>query len=159
MVATIGFPRESAPGERRTLLTPTVAAVLTSAGFAVLTEPGIGADVYLGDSEIAAAGARFADPDAVWSAGLVLRYKSPDPADLYRLRPGQSIAALFHAEGDPRLLAALTESRVTAYSYELLCEAGRSVGGAARAGGGRAGGAVRCAGVAGPGRRPGSRSS
>ena len=120
----IGFPRESAPSERRTLLTPPVAAALTAAGFEILAEHDIGAGVFVSDDELTSAGVCFTDPEAVWSAGLVLRYKSPDPADLLQLRPGQAIGALFHAEGDPRLLAALTSSGVTAYSYEFLCENG-----------------------------------
>ncbi|WP_216892587.1 NAD(P)-dependent oxidoreductase [Nocardia alni] len=121
---TIGFPRESAPSERRTLLTPQVAAALTAAGFEVLAEPEIGAGVFVSDTELSSAGVHFTDPETVWSAGLVLRYKSPDPADLRRLQPGQAIGALFHAEGDPRLLAALTETGVSAYSYEFLCQNG-----------------------------------
>ncbi|MGW5383973.1 NAD(P)-dependent oxidoreductase [Nocardia sp. NPDC003963] len=120
---TIGFPCESVPGERRTLLTVPVASALTGAGFEVLAEPGIGTGVYLDDDILAAAGVRFTGSETVWSAPLVLRYKSPDPADVLRLRPGQSIAALFHAEGDPQLLAALISSGVTAYSYEFLREA------------------------------------
>jgi carnitine-CoA ligase len=59
----------------------------------------------------------------VWAAPLVLRYKSTHPGELSRLRPGQSIGALFHAEGDPALLSAVTASGVTAYSYEFLHEA------------------------------------
>ncbi|WP_063711395.1 class I SAM-dependent methyltransferase [Nocardia asiatica] len=125
MSNTIGFPRESAPGERRTLLTPAVAAALTAAGYEVLAEAGIGAGVFISDAELAAAGVRFVGQGKVWSAGLVLRYKSPDPADLHQARPGQSIGALFHAEGDPRLLEKLISTGVTAYSYEFLCENGR----------------------------------
>ncbi len=121
---TIGFPRESG-SERRTILTPALARQLTSAGFTVTAEPGIGAGVFTGDDEYAAAGACLTGPDEAWSAPLVLRYKSPDPRDLRRLRPGQHVGALFHAEGDPDLLTALRESGATAWSYELLAEDGR----------------------------------
>lgn len=121
----IGFPRESTPGDRRTLLTPTVAGVLREAGFDVHAEPGIGAGVFLNDAELAAQGVRFVEPEEVWAAPLVLRYKSADPADLTRLRPGQTIGALFHAESDRALLAALAASQVTAYSYEFVGERGQ----------------------------------
>ncbi len=121
----IGFPRESSTGDRRTLLTPPVACVLAEAGFKVLAEPGIGAGVFCDDAELAAQGVRFAAPEEVWAAPLVLRYKSTDPDELSRLRPGQTIGALFHAEGDPALLIALAASGVTAYSYEFLDEDGR----------------------------------
>jgi alanine dehydrogenase len=121
----IGFPRESTPGDRRTLLTPGVAGQLRQAGFDVVTEPGIGSGVFGDDADLAAQGVRFAEPDTVWAAPLILRYKNTDPADLGRLRPGQTIGALFHAEGDPALLAALASSRASAYSYEFVTEDGR----------------------------------
>ncbi|MFE9328766.1 NAD(P)-dependent oxidoreductase [Nocardia sp. NPDC052278] len=118
--SVVGFPRESSSGDRRTLLTPRVASALRAAGFDVLTEHGIGEGVFCNDAEISSTGARFADPDVVWAAPLVLRYKSPDPGELSRLHPGQSIGALFRAEGDPALMTALTAQGVTAYSYEFL---------------------------------------
>lgn len=121
---TIGFPRESG-AERRAILTPALARQLTSAGFTVIAERGIGAGVFTGDDEYAVAGARLASPDVAWSAPLVLRYKSSDPRDLRRLRPGQHVGALFHAEGDPDLLTALRESGATAWSYEFVAEDGR----------------------------------
>jgi alanine dehydrogenase len=80
--------------------------------------------VFQADAELAAQGVRFAEPEQVWAAPLVLRYKSSNPEDLSRLRPGQSIGALFHAEGDPSLLSALAASGVTAYSYEFIAEDG-----------------------------------
>jgi len=123
--AVIGFPCESTPGDRRTLLTPTVARTLTEAGFTVVAEPGIATGVDCPDVVLHASGVRFAGASEVWSAPLVLRYKCTDPDDLARLAPGRSIGALFHAEGDPRLLTALTSTAVTAYSYEFLAEDGR----------------------------------
>ncbi|MGH3549719.1 MAG: NAD(P)-dependent oxidoreductase [Pseudonocardiaceae bacterium] len=123
--AVIGFPRESTPGDRRTLLTPTVARALSEAGFAVTAEPGIATGIGCPDAVLRREGVRFADASKVWSAPLVLRYKCTDPEDLALLTARQSIGALFHAEGDPRLLIALTATGVTAYSYEFLAEGSR----------------------------------
>jgi alanine dehydrogenase len=120
-----GFPRESIPGDRRTLLTPGVACVLREAGFGVLAERGIGAGVFCADADLAAEGVRFAEPEEVWAAPLVLRYKNTSADDLTRLRPDQSIGALFHAEGDRALLSALANCGATAYSYEFVEEDGR----------------------------------
>jgi alanine dehydrogenase len=120
----VGFPAETGT-ERRTILTPAVAQALTETGFTVIAEPGIGSKVFIGDDAYAAAGVRFTHADEAWAAPLVLRYKSPAPADLSRLRCGQHVAALFHAEGDPALLAALKASRVTAWSYEFVIQDGR----------------------------------
>lgn len=121
----IGFPRESTTGDRRTLLTPTVARALADAGFTVIAEQAIAAGVGCPDAVLQGEGVRFADVSGVWSAPLVLRYKCTDPDDLALLTPRQSIGALFHAEGDPRMLTALTAAGVTAYSYEFLAEDGR----------------------------------
>lgn len=123
--AVIGFPRESTPGDRRTLLTPTVARALTEAGFTVIAEQYISAGIGCPDAVLQGEGVRFADACGVWSAPLVLRYKCSDPDDLALLTPRQSIGALFHAEGDPRLLTALAAAGATAYSYEFLAEDGR----------------------------------
>jgi alanine dehydrogenase len=85
---TVGFPR-STPGDRRTLLTPAVAARLTRLGVAVLAEPGVGAGVFCPDGALTAVGARLAGEEEVWSAPLVLRYRAGSTDDLRRLRPGQ----------------------------------------------------------------------
>jgi alanine dehydrogenase len=121
---TIGFPRESGT-ERRTILTPALARALIGAGFSIVAEPGIGSRVFIGDEEYAAVGVQLTEPGRVWSAPLLLRYKSPDPDDLERLRPGQHIAALFHAEGDIDLLTALQVCGASAWSYEFVSENGR----------------------------------
>ncbi|MFF4991501.1 NAD(P)-dependent oxidoreductase [Streptosporangium saharense] len=121
---TVGFPRESGT-ERRTICTPALASALAQAGFGIVAEPGIGDGVFIGDDAYTAAGVRFADPEQVWAMPLVLRYKSPDPADLGRLSAGQHIGALFHAEGDADLMAALQVTGVTAWSYEFVAENGR----------------------------------
>ncbi|WP_405145118.1 hypothetical protein OG589_00180 [Sphaerisporangium sp. NBC_01403] len=120
---TVGFPRESGP-ERRTICTPDVARALTGAGFGVIAEPGLGQGVFIDDHAYAAAGVRFTRPEETWAAPLVLRYKSPDPTDLGRLSAGQHIGALFHAEGDAELMAALQACGATAWSYEFVQEDG-----------------------------------
>ncbi len=123
--AVIGFPRESTPGDRRTLLTPTVARALAEAGFTVIAEQAIAAGIGCSDTVLKGEGVSFADASGVWSAPLVLRYRCADADDLTLLTSRQSIGALFHAEGDPRLLIALTAAGVTAYSYEFLAQDGR----------------------------------
>jgi alanine dehydrogenase len=99
--------------------------VFDEAGIQVITEPGIASGIGCPDAALEKAGVRFASAAEVWAAPMVLRYKNPFPADLARLAPGQSIGALFHAEGDPAMLSALADSKVTAYSYEFLREDGR----------------------------------
>lgn len=113
------FPRETGSHERRTLLTPHLARTLTDAGFRVLAEPGIGAGIAQADTDLAPM-VEFAPSEQVWTAPLILRYKPGPASDIDRLTPGQTVGAIFHAEGDPKMLAALTRARVNAYSYEFL---------------------------------------
>lgn len=121
---TIGFPLESGT-ERRTILTPGLARRLVTAGYTVIAEAGIGTRTFIPDEDYTAAGVRLCEPELVWTAPLLLRYKSPDPDDLASLTPGQHIGALFHAEGDAGLLAALQDCGATAWSYEFIAEQGR----------------------------------
>jgi alanine dehydrogenase len=90
-----------------------------------MAESGIAAGIGCTDAELEGEGVRFAAPDDVWAAPLILRYKNPHSDDLARLTPAQTIGALFHAEGDPSMLTALTDSKATAYSYEFLSDTGR----------------------------------
>lgn len=80
--AVIGFPCESTPGDRRTLLTPTVARALTEAGFTVIAEQAIAAGIDCPDAVLHGEGVHFADTSGVWSTPLVLRYKCTDPDGL-----------------------------------------------------------------------------
>jgi len=119
---TIGFPAESGPHERRTLLTPHLAHTLTDAGFHIIAEPGLGTGI--GQEDTALPQVDFRPAEQVWAAPLILRYKPGPPQDLDRLVPGQTIGAIFHAEGDPAMITALTATEVTAFSYEFLREHG-----------------------------------
>lgn len=121
---TIGFPHETNPADRRSLLTPDLARALTQAGHTVLAQRGIGARIGLSDEDLAEAGADLVDGETAWAAPLVLRYRSGPPADLDRLRSDQAIGAVFHAEGDADMLERLTAAKVEAYSFEFLHEDG-----------------------------------
>lgn len=122
---TIGFPHESNPADRRSLLTPDLARALTDAGYAAVAQRGIGVRIGVSDADLAEAGASIGDADAAWAAPLVLRYRPGPPRDLDRLGPDQTLGAVFHAEGSTDMLNRLQASGITAYSFEFLRENGR----------------------------------
>lgn len=63
---TIGFPAESGPHERRTLLTPHLARTLTDAGFHIIAEPGLGTGI--GQPDTALPQVDFRPAEQVWAA-------------------------------------------------------------------------------------------
>ena len=73
--ATIGVPRERAPGERRVALVPDTVQRLVSSGLRLIVEPGAGAGARISDSAFAAAGAELGDE--AWSADVVVKFSPP----------------------------------------------------------------------------------
>ena len=82
--ATIGVPREAAPGERRVALVPDVVRRLAAAGAEIVVESGAGAGALIDDASYVAAGARIGD-DA-WDCDIVVKVAPPTPAEIDRLR-------------------------------------------------------------------------
>jgi alanine dehydrogenase len=121
----IGFPKEPQNADPRIILTPALAHSLRSAGFALVSEPGIGARVGISDADLCDAGVTLADDFDVWQCPLLLKYKAFRPAEIDRLRSGQAAASVFHAEGNSEVIKALLRTKARLYSYEFLEEDGR----------------------------------
>lgn len=121
----VGFPRDSRASDPRIILTPKLAAALHAQGFAVMSESGIGERVAITDDALRAAGVKFVDSEQIWKCPLLLKYKAFLPTEVERLNPTQTIGSVFHAEGRPELIEALSRSRVRSYSFEFLSEHGR----------------------------------
>jgi len=122
---SVGFPAEPANSDRPVILTAELAAALRQAGFRPVTEEGIGERLGITDRELAAAGAEFAGRKPVLTAPLLLKYKPFAVDEIAGLDRGQTLGAVFHAEGSPELMDALLRSGVRAYSYEFLREGHR----------------------------------
>jgi alanine dehydrogenase len=116
-VLTVSLLRESRPGERRVLLLPDEAAKLSGiCRFQV--EAGAGTGLGVPDSAYQHAGALIVGKAAAWRGDLLLKLKAPAIAEVARITRPASIAALFHAEGDPDLVTELLNRDITAYSFE-----------------------------------------
>lgn len=116
----VSLLRERRPGERRVLLLPQDAAAL-SAICNLRVETGAGSGLDIPDDAYALAGARIVRCGEAWkSADLLLKLKAPAVAEIRRIRPGAAIAALFHAEGTPQVVAELLARNITAYSFEYF---------------------------------------
>jgi len=118
----IGVPREIKADEYRVALLPVGAELLTRDGHTVLLERGAGLGSGFDDADYAAAGATVVDtPDEVYArAGLIVKVKEPQEAEIARLRRGQILFCFFHFAGSRPLTEACLRAGVAAVAYETL---------------------------------------
>ena len=119
-VLSVGVPRETKIGEYRVGLTPPVAADLAALGVDVLVERGAGVGAGFPDETYAAAGARIVEVDDAFGAQLIMKVKEPNPEEVARLGPDQTLFTFVHLPGNPHLQAPLDDSGATVLAYELL---------------------------------------
>ena len=120
-IVIVGVPREIKISEERVALTPAGARAVTEAGHQVLIEPGAGAGSWIRDDEYERAGARPSDVDALWrQAELVLKVKEPQPEEVARIRPGQTLFTYLHLAPAPPLIRALQARGGIAIGYETV---------------------------------------
>ncbi len=115
--ATVGVPRETAPGERRVALVPQVVGRLRSRGVTVVVEPGAGVGALIPDEQYADAGALLGDP---WSADAVLTVSPPTPETIRRLRPGTVVVGYLAPLTAPQNVAALRAAGVHGFAMESV---------------------------------------
>jgi alanine dehydrogenase len=120
----VSLLRECLPGELRVLLLPLDAAGLCEI-CDLQVETGAGCGLGIPDDAYAQAGARITSTRESWEdADLLLKLKAPTLAEVRRIPRGASIAALFHAEGTPGIVAELLARKITAYSFEYFQDDG-----------------------------------
>jgi NAD(P) transhydrogenase subunit alpha len=115
--ATVGVPRETAPGERRVALVPQVVGRLRSRGVTVVVEPGAGLGALIPDEQYTAAGAELGDP---WGADAVLMVAPPTPAEVRRLRAGTVLVGFLAPLTSPDTVAALRAAGVHGFAMESV---------------------------------------
>lgn len=117
---SVGVPRETKIGEYRVGLTPQATADLTALGVEVRVEHDAGAGARFPDATYIAAGATIGDVDHAFGADLVMKVKEPNPEEVARLGPGQTLFTFVHLPGNPHLQQPLEASGATVLAYELL---------------------------------------
>ena len=114
----IGVPAETAAGETRVAVTPETAKKLVGQGHVVRVQAGAGVRASATDDAYRAAGAEVAsDAASVFGAEMVLKVRSPSPAEIALMKPQAVLVGMlepFNAEGLQRLAAA----NLTAFALE-----------------------------------------
>jgi len=120
----IGVPKEIKNHEYRVGMTPPAVRELTSRGHEVFVETMAGDAIGLSDAHFTRAGARILpSADEVFaSADMVVKVKEPQPVEIKRLRPGQTLFTYLHLAPDPLQTKGLLESGAIAIAYETVTD-------------------------------------
>jgi alanine dehydrogenase len=124
----IGVPKEIKVLEARVALTPGGAQSLIDTGHSVCVETQAGVGSGFEDSDYQATGAEVCSTaDQVWAkAELILKVKEPQPVEVARARPGQTIFTYFHFAAELDLTQGMLATGAHCFAYETL-EIGRTL--------------------------------
>jgi len=118
----IGVPTEIKADEYRVAITPAGVRELSTRGHEVLVQSGAGEGSAMSDEQFVAQGATILpDADALFDAAeLVVKVKEPQPVEVSRLRPGQTLFTYLHLAAEPELAQGLIASGATCIAYETV---------------------------------------
>ncbi|HUU45763.1 MAG TPA: Re/Si-specific NAD(P)(+) transhydrogenase subunit alpha [Acidobacteriota bacterium] len=124
----VGIPRESAPGERRVAMVPSVMAAIAKAGLEITVESGAGGEAGYADADYREGNASVVDTRAevFGRADVILQVHglgtNPDAgqADLALVRQGQVLIGFHDPLAQPQLAAELAAKGATILALELL---------------------------------------
>jgi H+-translocating NAD(P) transhydrogenase subunit alpha len=112
--------KETAPGERRVALAPDAVGRLEATGLDVLVEAGAGTEARFTDEAYVEAGASIIRGDEVTAADVVVTVGTLSPAQVDRLRPGQTVIGMLRPLFSPQVAQQLADHGVTAISLDGL---------------------------------------
>jgi len=121
-MTTIGVPAEIKPDEHRVALTPAGVRELVAHGHDVLVQAGAGLGSAIEDRAYAEQGAQVV-PDVWDAAELIVKVKEPQPPEVERLRPDQTLFTYLHLAADAELTRGLVRSGATCIAYETVEDA------------------------------------
>jgi alanine dehydrogenase len=121
----VGVPSEIKTHEYRVGLMPFAVREYVARGHQVIVETGAGAGCYQEDAAYVAAGAEIVSSAAeVFArAGMIVKVKEPQAAEISQFRAGQILYAYLHLAPDPAQTQGLLASGVTALAYETVTDA------------------------------------
>lgn len=115
----IGILKEK---DGRAVLTPNEVGKITNV-HSVIFERDLGLKIGYDDQDYIKKGAICASKEEIWEKSDVLfKYKAPEKKDYELFREGKIFMGLMHPEGNPDLLNALNNARMTSYSFEYFRE-------------------------------------
>lgn len=120
MTLNIAVLRERQAGEKRVAMVPAVAARLSRLGAQLALEPGAGLAATFADGSYADTRIEPDEKALVAGADIVLAVQPPAVATVEAMKPGAVLISFLYGAGNPELVAALRQARVTALAMELI---------------------------------------
>ena len=120
----VGVPKEIKNHEYRVGLTPPAVRELISRGHEVYVEHLAGEAIGLHDELYERVGAKILQSaEEVFAiANMIVKVKEPQPVEIKRLKPGQTLFTYLHLAPDPAQTQGLLASGVVAIAYETVTD-------------------------------------
>jgi alanine dehydrogenase len=104
----------------RAILVPSDIKLLSDK-YDIIFESGLGDVIGFSDLEYINSGAVCLSKQEVWAkSDLLFKYKAPTSEEHHFFSEGKIIFSLMHPEGNPKLLRALNDVKMTSYSFEYF---------------------------------------
>ncbi|HET8701303.1 MAG TPA: NAD(P) transhydrogenase subunit alpha [Nitrococcus sp.] len=119
MTLTLAVPKESAPGERRVALVPSVAKQIDKLGVKILMEKGAGEDSGFDDGDYQSV--EFTAPGSLYEqADILLKVQPPNPDEAGKLKQGSVLLGFLAPHTGDNRIRKLLERKVSAFAMELV---------------------------------------
>jgi len=121
----IGVPKEIKNHEYRVGMIPAAVRELTARGHEVFVEHSAGDAIGLTDEMYTRVGAKILKTaeEVFASADMIVKVKEPQPIEIKRLKPGQTLFTYLHLAPDPEQTKGLLNSGVIGIAYETVTDA------------------------------------
>ena len=113
----IGIPTESTVGETRVAITPETAKKLKAQGHTIRVQSGAGVAASVTDGAYQAAGVEITDAAGAFGCELVLKVRSPTPAEAALMKPATALVGMLNPF-DTQGLQQLAAAGLTAFALE-----------------------------------------
>ena len=122
MTLKVGIPRETAEGERRVAIEPTVVAKFKKLGVDVLIEKEAGKSAFFPDDVFSDADATLVDTatELFKQADVILKVQTPTVAEVEAMNDGSVLIGTLLAHKYPDVVAKLNEKNITSFAMELV---------------------------------------
>lgn len=120
MPLKLGIPRETAKGERRVAIDPTVISKLTKMGVEVYVEQGAGESALISDSQFEGAILVSNLEELCNSSDIIWRVQAPTADEVSMMRDGSVLIGTLMAHNNIAMLKTLQDKKITSYGMELI---------------------------------------